>query len=56
MAIESSARAMKFVVVSIVLTLLSAFFVGIRLIARVVILKNGGQDEIAIVASLVCLL
>ncbi|KAH6675008.1 hypothetical protein B0J14DRAFT_653183 [Halenospora varia] len=54
MAIESSARAMKFVVVSIVLTLLSAFFVGIRLIARVVILKNGGQDEIAIVASLIC--
>ncbi|KAH8660685.1 hypothetical protein BGZ60DRAFT_517451 [Tricladium varicosporioides] len=54
MATESSARAMKFVVISILLTLLSAFFVGIRLIARVVILKNGGQDEIAIVASMIC--
>ncbi|KAF4625633.1 hypothetical protein G7Y89_g12532 [Cudoniella acicularis] len=54
MSSEQTPRANGFVAVLFIFTFLAVFFVGLRLIARLVFLKNGGRDEVAIVASLIC--
>lgn len=51
---QPAPRAAGFVAVLVIFTILAVFFVGLRLVARIVFLKNGGRDEVAIVCALVC--
>ncbi|KAH8655106.1 hypothetical protein BGZ60DRAFT_435500 [Tricladium varicosporioides] len=51
---QPAPRAAGFVAVLVIFTILAVFFVGLRLVARIVFLKNGGRDEVAIVCALLC--
>ena len=53
MASNSASRGPEVVVISIVFTILALFFVATRFLARVIILKNAGRDELAILGSVV---
>ena len=53
MSSNSTSRGPTVVAASIIFTVLAAVSVATRFLARVVLLKNAGRDELAILGSLV---
>lgn len=53
MSSDSASRRPSVIATSVVFTVLAAFFVAARFLARALFLKNAGRDEFAILGSLV---
>jgi hypothetical protein len=53
MTSDSASRGPAVIATSIAFTILAAFFVATRFLARAVFLKSAGRDEFAILGSLV---
>ena len=53
MSSDPASRRALMIATSVVFTILAAFFVATRFLARALFLKNAGRDELAILGALV---